>query len=117
MDLGFEISLTSMSMNLQQLFTVDLGKKFTPYPYFIVHDFEAILKKKLILQRQPTLRPVMNMFESGNKKYSNPRSSVHQFIENIQLTQERTGSIELQMYPEPSDFHMLPETKRLGKVT
>ena len=56
MDLRLDIPLKSIPMNWEQIFTIDLGKKFTPYPYFTVSAWLwGYFEKKKNIAKAPDL--------------------------------------------------------------
>ena len=94
-------------------------KEFTPYPHFIVYDFEAILAP---LNKHPTddltyisrhipINIVVHdtlSKESGYLVDENPERLIKRFIEVLTEKQEAIAADVLKQYPYLSDFQMLP---------
>ena len=99
-----------------------LEKTFTPYPHFIVYDFEAILTP---LDKHPTddltylsrhipISVAVHDTLSKEPVYlvdENPKRLIRRFIEVLTEKQEAVAEDALMQHPYPSDFQMLP-----GKV-
>ena len=98
---------------------VRLEKKFTPYPHFIVYDFEAILAP---LNEHPTddltylsrhIPISVAVYDTLSKEPvylvdENPERLIQQFIEVLTEKQEAIAADVLKQHPYPSDFQMLP---------
>ena len=94
-------------------------KEFTPYPHFIVYDFEAILTP---LNEHPTDNrtylsshmPISVAVHDTLTKQSiylvdeNPKRLIKRFIEVLTRKQEAIAADALKQHPYPSDFQMLP---------
>ena len=102
-------------------------KKFTPYPHFIVYDFEAILAP---LNEHPTDNltylsrhiPIsVTIYNTLNKEPvylvdENPERLIKRFIEVLTEKQEAMAADVLKQHPYPSDFQILPgEVKKQWK--
>ena len=99
---------------------VRLEKKFTPYPHFIVYDFEAILA---LLNEHPTDHliylsrhiPISLAVDDTLSKESvylvdkNPNRLIKRFIEVLTGKQEAIAADPLKQHPYPSDFQMLQD--------
>ena len=93
-------------------------KKFTPYPHFIVYDFEAILAP---LKEHPTnnltylsshipISVTVHDILSKELVYlvdENPERLIELFIEVLTEKQEAIAADVLKQHPYPSDFEML----------
>ena len=101
---------------------VRFGKKFTPYPHFIVYNFEAILtppnehpKDDLTyLARYVPISVAIHDTSSKEPVYlvdKKPKRLIKQFIEVLIEKQEAIAADVLKHHPYPLDFQMLP-----GKV-
>ena len=94
-------------------------KEFTPYPHFMVYNFEAILA---LLKEHPTddLRylsrhiPISVAIHDTLTKEpvylvdENPKYLIEQIIEVLTGKQEAIAAGFLEQHPYPSDFQMLP---------
>ena len=98
---------------------VRLEKKFTRYPHFIVHDFEARLvplnehptDDLTYLSRHIEISVAVHDTLSEEPVYlvdKNPESLVERFIEVVTEKQEAIAAGVLKQHPYPSDFQMLP---------
>ena len=94
-------------------------KEFTPYPHFIVYDFEAILAP---LNEHPTddltylsrhISISIAIHDTLGKELvclvdENPKSLIERFIEVFTEKQGAIAADVLKQHPYPSDFQMLP---------
>ena len=98
---------------------VRLEKEFTPYPQFIVYDFEAILAplnehrtdNLTYLSRHIPISIAVHDTLSKEPVYlvdKNPKLLIKQFIEVLTRKQEAIAADALKQHPCPSDFQMLP---------
>ena len=96
-----------------------LEKKFTPYPRFIVYDFEAILAllnehptdDLIYLSRHVPISVAVRGTLSKEPVYlveKNPKHLIKRFIEILTGKQELMAEDALNEHPYPSDFQMLP---------
>ena len=88
----------------------NLGKKFVPYPYFIVYDFDSLLKKLKIAQT-PSLTidsshihvsVAINDNFSNNPTFienSHPETLIKSFIEELTQRQKVISERVWEMYP------------------
>ena len=94
-------------------------KKFTPYPHFIVYDFEAILVSLnehptddlTYLSRHIPISVAVHDTLSKEPVYlvdENPERFIERFIEVLTEKQEAIAVDVLKQHPYPSDFQMLP---------
>ena len=90
-------------------------KEFTPYPHFIVYDFEAILAPLnehptddlTCLSRQIPISVAIHDTLSKEPVYlvdENPKRLTEQFIEVLTEKQEAIAADVLKQCPYPSDF-------------
>ena len=99
---------------------IHFEKVFTPYPYYIVFDFEAILK--LLGDQQTTDLTYLNehipvsvaIYDSFSNKAvyledKDPESLIARFVKTLEEKQEAIVKAMIQEYSYPSDFEMLPE--------
>ena len=99
---------------------VRFEKEFTPYPHFIVYDFEAIL---VPLNEHPTddltylsrhipinvaVHDTLGK-ESVYLVHENPKPLIEQIIEVLTEKKEVIAADALKQYPYPSDLQMLPD--------
>ena len=94
---------------------VRFEKEFTPYPHFIVYDFEAILAP---LNEHSTddltyvSRHIPISVNVGKEPVyladKNLKRLIKQFIEVLTEKQEAIAADALRQHPYPSDFQMLP---------
>ena len=101
-------------------------KKFTPYPHFIVYDFEAILATfnekptddLTYLSRHVPISVAIHDTLSKEPVYlvdKKPKRLIKRFTEALTETQEAIAADVLKQHPYPSDFQMLPgEVKSNG---
>ena len=93
-------------------------KKFTPYPHFIVYDFEAILvppnehpTDDLTYLSRHIPRSVAVYDTLGKKPVllvdENPERLMEQFIEVLAEKQEAIAADVLKQDPYPSNFQMI----------
>ena len=98
---------------------VRLEKEFTPYPQFIVYDFEAILAplnehrtdNLTYLSRHIPISIAVHDTLSKEPVYlvdKNPKLLIKQFIEVLTRKQEAIAADALKQHPYSSDFQMLP---------
>ena len=98
---------------------VRFEKEFTPYPHFIVYDFEAILAPLnehpsddlTYLSRHIPISVAVHDTLSKEPKYlvdQNPERLTQRFIEFLTEKQEAIAADVLKQHPYPSDFQMLP---------
>ena len=91
-------------------------KKFTPYPHFIVYDFEAISAP---LNEHPTddltylsshilISVAVHDTFSKEPVDEKPKRLIERFIKALTENQETTFTDVLKQHPYPSDFKMLP---------
>ena len=81
---------------------VRFEKEFTPYPHFIVYDFEAILAP---LNEHPTddlSKELVHIVDENLERL------IERFIEVLTEKQEAIAADVLKQHPYPSDFQMLP---------
>ena len=95
-------------------------KKFTPYPHFIVHDFEAISSAPLnehptddltYLSSHIPISVAIHDTLSKEPVYlvdENPERLIERFIKVLTEKQEAIAADVLKQHPYPSDFQMLP---------
>ena len=94
-------------------------KDFTPYPHFIVYDFEAILAplnehstdNLTYLSRHIPICVTIHDTLSKEPVYlvdENPGRLIERFIEVLTEKQKAIVADVLKQYPYPSDFQMLP---------
>ena len=94
---------------------VRLEKKFTPYPHFIVYDFEAILAPLnehptddlTYLSRHIPISVAVHDTLSKEPLYlvdKNPKRLNKRFIEVLTEKQEAMAADALKQHPYPSDF-------------
>ena len=103
----------------QYLKKCGLKKKFTPYPQFIVSDFEAILAPLnehptddlTYLSRHIPISVAVHDTLSKEPVYlvdENPKPSIDWFIKALTEKHEAIAADVLKQHPYPSDFQMLP---------
>ena len=96
-----------------------LEKTFTPYPHFIVYDFEAILAPLnehptddlTYLSRHIPISVATHDTLSKEPVYlvdRNPKRLIKRFIEVLTEKQDAIATDALKQHPYPSDFQMLP---------
>ena len=94
-------------------------KQFTPYPHFIVYDFEAILAPfnehptvdLTYLSRHIPISIVVHdtlIKEPAYLVYENLELLIEQFIETLTEKQEAIAVDVLKQHPYPTDFQMFP---------
>ena len=94
-------------------------KEFTPYPHFIVYDFEAVLAPLnahptddlTYLSRHIPISVAVHDTLSKEPVYlvnENPERLIERFIEVLTEKQEAIAADVLKEHPYPSDFQMLP---------
>ena len=94
-------------------------KKFTPYPHFIVYDFEAILVSLnehptddlTYLSRHIPISVAVHDTLSKEPVYlvdENPKRLIGRFFEVLTGKQEAIVANVLKQHPYPSDFQVLP---------
>ena len=92
-------------------------KEFTPYPYFIVYDFEAKLVPTDNLTYLSRHIPIsVAVYDTQSKEPvclvdENPKRLIERFIEVLTEKREAIVADVLKQHLYPSDFQMLP-----GKV-
>ena len=97
---------------------VRLEKEFTPYPHFIVYDFEAVLAPLnehptddlTYLSRHVPISVALHDTLSKEPVYlvdKKPNRLIKRFIEALTEKQEAIADV-LKQHPYPSDFQMLP---------
>ena len=98
---------------------VSFEKEFTPYPHFIVYDFEAILAPLnehptddlTYLSRHKPISVAIHDILSKGPVYlvdENPERLIERFIKVLTEKQEAIVEDILTQHPYPSDFKMLP---------
>ena len=94
-------------------------KEFTPYPHFIVYDFEAVLAPLnahptddlTYLSRHIPISVAVHDTLSKEPVYlvdKKPKRLIKRFIEVLTEEQEVIAAGVLKQHPYPSDFQMLP---------
>ena len=113
---GWDINYSLVSTNIKK---VRLEKEFTPYPHFIVYDFEAVLAPLnehhtddlTYLSRHILINVAVHDTLSKEPVYlvhKNPKRLIKQFIEALTEKQEAIAADVLKQHLYPSDFQMLP---------
>ena len=98
---------------------VTFEKKFTPYPQFIVYDFEAIsaplnehpTDDLTYLSRHTPISVAVHDTMSKGPVYlvnEKPKRLIERFIKVLTGKQEAIAVNVLKQHPYPSDFQMLP---------
>ena len=96
-----------------------LEKEFTPYPHFIVYDFEAVLAPlnkhptddlTYLSRHVPISDAVHDTFSKGSAYLvdKKPKRLIKQFVEALTEKQEAIAADVLKQHLYPSDFQMLP---------
>ena len=113
---GWDINYSLVSTNIKK---VRLEKEFTPYPHFIVYDFEAVLAPLnehhtddlTYLSRHIPINVAVHDTLSKEPVYlvhKKPKRLIKQFIEALTEKQEAIAADVLKQHLYPSDFQMLP---------
>ena len=94
-------------------------KEFTPYPHFIVYDFEAVLAPlnehptddlTYLSRHVPINVAVHDTFSKGSAYLvdKKPKRLIKRFVEALTEKQEAIPADVLKQHLYPSDFQMLP---------